>query len=168
MRVATRIRQTVDCRWSPPDCIDPRRRRSLFVRSLSAEKEHLIDHDRFDTLARSLANPASRRRLLRRLGLGALTAVVGGTLGRPRTARADHCDYIGCGCATGTFHPCGGGLVCCPSNPGLPGGAGVCAPADQCGGPCAASGDGCPSYCNWGDHCPGCCGGVCGNFGSCL
>jgi hypothetical protein len=126
-----------------------------------------MDQDRFDTLTRVLATPASRRGVLRRARFAGIAAILGAAFGLPRIASANHCDYIGCGCASGTRHACGRGLVCCPSSPGLPGGAGVCAPAGQCGGACVDQGDACPAYCNWGDACPDCCSGFCGDFGSC-
>jgi hypothetical protein len=124
-----------------------------------------MDGERFDAVARSLASRLSRRGSLRRLiaAAGALLA-----LGRPAASEAGfNCNYIGCGCATGTLHPCVDPLVCCPSSPGLPGGAGVCSNASDCYGPCAASGDFCTGSCNWGDTCPECCSGYCGMYGSC-
>lgn len=42
------------------------------------------------------------------------------------------CSGAGCACATGTFAPCDYGLSCCPLQPGLPGGPGVCAPDGSC------------------------------------
>jgi hypothetical protein len=125
-----------------------------------------MDERRFDALTRTLAGSTTRRGILRRASLAGMAAVVGGLLGR-RGASANHCDYIGCGCATGVRHACGNGLVCCPSSPGLPGGGGVCAPRGQCGGACVDQGDSCPAYCNWGDSCPDCCSGYCGQFGAC-
>lgn len=126
-----------------------------------------MDGERFDALTQVFARLASRRRVLRRLGLGAAALVAGRTALTTREASADHCNYIGCGCATGTRHACGRGLVCCPSSPGTPGGAGVCSLPSDCGGPCVGGGGGCPTSCNWGDACPGCCSGYCGSYGSC-
>lgn len=121
----------------------------------------------FDAIARDLASSASRRGVLRRF-TGALAAtLVGRALVTPDAAKADHCDYIGCGCATGTNHPCGNGLVCCPSSPGTPGGAGVCSDPGDCGGTCSDDGSPCSGSCNWGEACPGCCSGYCGQYGSC-
>lgn len=126
-----------------------------------------MDHERFDALTRAFSRtPSSRRRLLRRGGMGLVAALFGGAIAA-KDAAADHCSYIGCGCATGTYHPCADGLICCPSAPGTPGGAGVCAPAGECGDQCIYWGDQCPDYCNWGDTCPGCCSGYCGQFGQC-
>ncbi len=127
-----------------------------------------MDNKKFDAITRSFAKkPGSRRELLRRGGAAALAGLVGGALSRTKGASAHHCDYIGCGCATGVYHACAGDLVCCPSAPGTPGGAGVCAGAGQCGGQCVYWGDACPAYCNWGDTCPDCCSGYCGQFGAC-
>jgi len=124
-----------------------------------------MDGDRFDAATRSLAGRQTRRGTLRGLaaGVGALLAA-----SIPTRARAGfNCDYIGCGCATGTLHPCIDGLVCCASSPGTPGGAGVCSQPSDCDGSCAGSGGSCGSSCNWGDNCPACCSGWCGNLGSC-
>lgn len=123
-----------------------------------------MDDRRFDALTRSLAAPISRRGALRRVGLGG--ALLGTLLGRRQEAAAHHCTYEGCGCATGTQHACGQGLVCCASSPGTPGGGGVCTPRGQCGG-CTGRGNACPGYCNWGDGCADCCTGYCGSRGSC-
>jgi hypothetical protein len=127
-----------------------------------------MDEQWFDLLTRTLAGPSSRRGLLLRAGFAGISALVAGLFGSPRATSARHCDYIGCGCNTGTRHPCGRGLDCCPNNPGLPGGSGVCAPSGQCGGGgCVGDGGSCPGYCNWGDYCPDCCSGFCGQYGSC-
>lgn len=128
-----------------------------------------MDNEKFDGLARAFSGKAaSRRKMLRRGVAAALAGLSGGSLTRTKRASAHHCDWLGCGCATGTQHPCGDGLVCCPSSPGTPGGAGVCAPAGECGGQCVYWGDACPGYCNWGDTCPDCCSGYCGQFGTCM
>jgi hypothetical protein len=37
-----------------------------------------------------------------------------------------HCTGLGCACASGTYQPCDGGLVCCSSYPGMPGAQGTC------------------------------------------
>jgi hypothetical protein len=126
-----------------------------------------MDHQRFDAWTRELATLTTRRGVMRRAGLAAVAATLAGLFGRSQRAAAHHCDYIGCGCATGARHACGRGLVCCPSSPGLPGGAGICAPRGECGGGCVEEGDACPGYCNWGDVCPDCCSGYCGQFGAC-
>jgi hypothetical protein len=124
-----------------------------------------MDARRFDAVTRSLAAPQTRRSVLGRL------AAIAGALGMaaiPIRARAGfNCTYIGCGCATGTLHPCNDPLVCCPSSPGTPGGAGVCSNESDCDAPCAPSGGYCSDSCNWGDTCPECCSGYCGNTGSC-
>ncbi|MCC6314869.1 MAG: hypothetical protein IT337_12745 [Thermomicrobiales bacterium] len=125
-----------------------------------------MDSNRFDAFARRFASRTTRRAALRGAGAAALAALLG-RAARPETASAHHCDYIGCGCATGTQHPCGGGLVCCPMNPGMPGGAGVCSQPSDCGGSCNDGGMACPASCNWGDACPGCCSGYCGDTGAC-
>ena len=124
-----------------------------------------MDGQRFDRVARSLATRQTRRGTVQRLAAvaGAMIAA-----GLPARSKAGYnCDYIGCGCATGTLHPCSGGLVCCPSSPGMPGGAGVCSNPSDCDAGCAGSGDYCSDSCNWGDNCPECCSGYCGNLGSC-
>ena len=82
-----------------------------------------MDGQRFDAVARLLATRQTRRGTLRRLvaATGALMAAA-----IPGRSKAGYnCDYVGCGCATGTLHPCSNGLVCCASTPGMPGGAGV-------------------------------------------
>ena len=122
---------------------------------------------RFDAFARGLAQAHSRRGALRRLAVAGAAALLGRSAVAPERAQADHCNYIGCGCATGTLHPCGSGLVCCPSSPGLPGGGGVCSQPSDCGGSCTGSGGYCGDSCNWGDTCPACCSGYCGQFGAC-
>ncbi|MFN8593078.1 MAG: hypothetical protein U0031_16605 [Thermomicrobiales bacterium] len=124
-----------------------------------------MDGQRFDAVTRSLASLESRRSIVRRLILaaGALFAAA-----LPVRARAGfNCTYIGCGCATGTLHPCNDPLVCCASSPGTPGGAGVCSNASDCDAACAGSGGYCSDSCNWGDNCPECCSGWCGNTGRC-
>jgi hypothetical protein len=42
------------------------------------------------------------------------------------------CSSSGCSCSTGTYLPCDYGLTCCPLQPGLIGGPGVCAPDGSC------------------------------------
>jgi hypothetical protein len=124
-----------------------------------------MDGQRFDAVARSLATRQTRRGTLRRL-----VAVAGALIaaGLPARSKAGHnCTWIGCGCASGTLHPCIDGLVCCASNPGMPGGAGVCSNPGDCYGPCTGSGGSCTS-CNWGESCPQCCSGYCGDYGSCI
>lgn len=124
-----------------------------------------MDGERFDAVTRALAVRQSRRGVTRRLAVAVGALVVAGLPARSRAGF--NCDYIGCGCATGTWHPCNDGLVCCPSSPGLPGGAGVCSLPSDCGGPCAGTGGYCGDSCNWGDNCPACCSGWCGDLGSC-
>lgn len=124
-----------------------------------------MDPRGFDAWTRSLSTRDSRRGALQRLGrAGALAALL---LGREHLASARHCTSEGCGCATGTQHACGSGLVCCASSPGTPGGAGVCTPRGQCDGGCSSYGSACPGYCNWGDGCADCCTGYCNNRGTC-
>lgn len=124
-----------------------------------------MDGERFDTATRALANRQTRRGMLRWLAAAAGTLVIAAL---PVRARAGfNCSYIGCGCATGTLHPCNSPLVCCASSPGTPGGAGVCSNASDCNAPCSPSGGYCSDSCNWGDTCPECCSGYCGNTGSC-
>jgi hypothetical protein len=123
-----------------------------------------MDGQQFDAMTRSMATRQTRRGTLRRLAAAAGALVVASVPGR---SRADHCSYIGCGCSTGTLHPCGSGLVCCPSSPGTPGGAGVCSNPGDCSGPCRGSDEFCSGSCNWGDNCPECCSGWCGNMGRC-
>ena len=126
-----------------------------------------MDDRRFDALTRTLSDATSRRGALRRLGLAGAATALAGIFGGAQLATAHHCTYEGCGCATGTHHACGSGLVCCASSPGTPGGGGVCTPRAQCGGGCADRGAACPGYCNWGDGCSGCCSGYCGTRGAC-
>ena len=125
-----------------------------------------MDDQRFDALTCLVSSDLAARR---RCGLGwaSAAATLTGIFGRTQSATAHHCTYEGCGCATGTQHACGSGLVCCASSPGTPGGGGVCTPRAQCGGGCADRGASCPGYCNWGDGCSGCCSGYCGTRGAC-
>ena len=124
-----------------------------------------MDARRFDAVTRSFSEKQTRRSALRRLAALAGTLFI---LALPRRARAGfNCTYIGCGCATGTLHPCVDPLVCCASSPGTPGGAGVCSNVSDCDAPCAPTGGSCSGSCNWGDTCPECCSGYCGQFGSC-
>lgn len=124
-----------------------------------------MDGGRFDAVVRRMARSGGRRSLLR--GAGAVVATILAGSIRNEPVLAHHCDYVGCGCATGTYHPCADGLVCCPSSPGTPGGAGVCAYPGDCGGSCADNGAYCGDSCNWGDTCPSCCSGYCGSTGAC-
>jgi hypothetical protein len=128
-------------------------------------ERRLMDSQRFDALAKSLAS--SRRDVLRRLRMAGAAAVLTATFAPRHLALAHHCSYEGCGCTTGILHPCGSGLVCCPSSPGTPGGAGVCMRKGRCGDVCVDTGSACPGYCIWDDGCPDCCSGYCGQFGSC-
>jgi hypothetical protein len=113
-----------------------------------------MDGQRFDAVTRSLATRQTRRGTLRRLAAAAGALLAAGV---PTRSKAGHnCTWIGCGCATGTLHPCIDGLVCCASNPGMPGGAGVCSNPGDCYGPCTGSGGSCTS-CNWGESCPRSC-----------
>ena len=126
-----------------------------------------MDDQRFDAFTRALSGTISRRGALRRLGLTGVAGIWAAVLGRPRATLAHHCTYEGCGCATGTNHPCGHGLVCCPSSPGTPGGAGVCTPRGECGGGCIDQGSSCPGHCSRNDGCGACCTGYCGHNGRC-
>lgn len=132
-------------------------------------RSRTMEPRRFDTLTRSVATSVNRRAALRRMGRLATSALVmlGGLSRTRQTAVAHHCTYEGCGCATGTQHPCGSGLVCCASSPGTPGGAGVCTRRGQCGESCVGQSGACPGYCNWGDGCSGCCTGYCNGRGKC-
>lgn len=124
-----------------------------------------MDGERFDSVVRGFARPRTRRGLLGRLAAASGALLVAST---PLKVRAGfNCDYIGCGCATGTLHPCIDGLVCCASSPGTPGGAGVCSQPSDCDGSCNGTGGDCGASCNWGDNCPMCCSGWCGDLGSC-
>jgi hypothetical protein len=122
---------------------------------------------RFDALARVLATSSSRRSTVRRVATAGIAALLGRLAVGSEAARADHCNYIGCGCSTAPRHACGGGLVCCPSSPGTPGGGGVCSDPADCGGGLHRQRGPCSGSCNWGDSCPGCCSGYCGQYGSC-
>ena len=124
-----------------------------------------MDGQRFDAVARSLATRQTRRGTLRRLAAASGALMARAIPGRSKAGY--NCDYIGCGCATGTLHPCSNGLVCCASTPGMPGGAGVCSYPGDCYGACAGRGEYCSDSCNWGDACPACFSGYCGDYGSC-
>ena len=124
-----------------------------------------MDDRRFDALTRTLATGSTRRGAVRRLAGAA--ALLAGVFSQRQPAAAHHCSHEGCGCSTGTQHPCGKGLVCCPSSPGTPGGAGVCTPHHQCGPTCIDQGDSCPNHCSRNDGCDGCCTGYCGGHGHC-
>ena len=78
-----------------------------------------MDDQRFDALTRAMSVATSRRGALR-LGLAGAAATLARIFGRTQSATAHHCTYEGCGCATGTKHACGSGLVCCASSPGTP------------------------------------------------
>lgn len=124
-----------------------------------------MDGQRFDVMTRAMAGRGSRRG-----AVGWLAGLAGAFLavGAAEPSRAGfNCTYIGCGCATGTLHPCNDGLICCASSPGTPGGAGVCSNPSDCDAPCAGTGGYCSDSCNWGDTCPECCSGYCGNLGRC-
>jgi hypothetical protein len=130
-----------------------------------------MDGGRFDAMVRRLADQGSggtrsRRAALRGAAAALLAAATAGKVGGG-IAGASHCTYVGCGCATGTYHPCDDGLVCCPSSPGTPGGAGVCESPGDCNSACNGSGYYCGDSCNWGDTCPSCCSGYCGSTGAC-
>lgn len=124
-----------------------------------------MDQKSFEKLTRDLATEGTRRSIVKRLG--ALVVGVGLLGARKRAASADHCNWVGCGCATGVYHACGNGLVCCSSTPGTPGGAGVCSYPSDCGNTCNGAGQYCGNSCNWGDNCPACCSGYCGDTGQC-
>ncbi len=124
-----------------------------------------MDGQRFDAVTRSLATRQTRRATLRRAAAAVGALIVASV--PARTEAGHNCTYVGCGCATGTLHPCGDGLVCCASSPGLPGGAGVCEYPGDCYGACSGPGYYCGDSCNWGDTCPSCCSGYCGMFGQC-
>ena len=81
-----------------------------------------MDDRRFDALTRNSVHATSRRGALWRLGPAGAGAAAAGIFGHRQMAIAHHCSYEGCGCATGTQHACGSGLVCCASSPGTPGG----------------------------------------------
>jgi hypothetical protein len=55
-----------------------------------------------------------------------------------QTTTPPPCAGEGCPCHTGTENPCGGDLVCCPHDPGTPGGLGSCREAADCN--CTAEG----------------------------
>lgn len=124
-----------------------------------------MDHKSFENLTKQFATEGSRRSLVKKLGALALGAGVFGA--RKRAAAAHHCNWVGCGCATGVYHACADGLICCASTPGTPGGAGICAYASDCNNTCNGGGQYCGNSCNWGDTCPMCCSGYCGDTGQC-
>jgi hypothetical protein len=108
-----------------------------------------VDSPRFDAFARSFAASTSRRGALRRLAAGGFGAALASALGRRSVdAQAGDCTRRGCRCIGGVRGACAGPLVCCPDNPGLPGGPGRCVTEDHCNPPnqpCTTHGCACNS-----------------------
>lgn len=109
-----------------------------------------MEAPRLDLLARAVATPASRRAALRRLGGASLGAVLG-ALGVGRASAQDDsdggCTDRGCRCNGGVQNNCDSGLVCCPDNPGLPGGPGRCLRQGNCNPPdVGCTGEGCACH----------------------
>jgi hypothetical protein len=107
---------------------------------------------RFDALAKLLGAPASRRAALGRFGaggLGSVLAAVGLKQATPLASGAPlPCNHHGCRCQGGVEDTCNvnnPNLVCCPDNPGLPGGPGKCVRQDKCN-PTNCTGEGCACH----------------------
>ena len=177
-----------------------------------------MDSSRFDAIVRRFAGRRVSRRAALTTSGGGLAALLGAVSGRRVATQAQtqsgRCTHRGCRCRGGTQNACNSGLVCCPDNPGVPGGPGRCMRERRCnlqdckgegcpchtgvrgacepglvccsddssvpGGPgrceahdvcyehqCQATTNPCPDTCNWGDYCPGCCSGHCGDLGAC-
>jgi hypothetical protein len=78
------------------------------------------------------------------------------------------CTSEGCDCNGGVQGACDPGLICCQTDPSVPGGPGTCQAQQFCGPPpCIDNGVGCDATCNWGDACAGCCSGYCNDTGIC-
>lgn len=111
-----------------------------------------MDSERFDAITRVFAPATTRRKLLRWATVTGLVAAFSGA----KATEASTCRYQGCGCTTGTRHQCVEGMVCCPSTPGMPGGAGTCQFIDDCPEdpppPPACTWEGCT--CNAGTYAP--------------
>ena len=56
------------------------------------------------------------------------------------------CSGQGCRCNGGVQGACDDALICCPDNPGLPGGPGRCVPGDQCNPPEDCTSEGCTCH----------------------
>lgn len=129
-----------------------------------------MEHDRFDALARRLGTRRTRRGTLgwlSKLGAGAVVAGLGMRPEKSR-AQAQPCGDQGCRCRAGIPGSCVPGLVCCPNNPDLPAGDGVCVAPSLCfGGLCNADLVACPATCTWGRNCVDCCSGHCRQDGLC-
>ena len=107
-----------------------------------------MDRHRLDALARALSTRASRRGAVRRFGAGGLIAALVGVGPRPAAAQGNGCTRRGCRCNGGVEGACDPELVCCPDNPGLPGGPGRCVRPDHCNPsnqPCTTHGCSCNS-----------------------
>lgn len=129
-----------------------------------------MENQRFDDLVRGLSASKSRRGLLARvLAAAGAAAFTGVSLrGSDVSAQTTPCGDLGCRCTTGATSNCVPGLVCCPNNGDLPGGAGTCTAPSECfGGFCSADGVGCPASCRFGANCLACCSGFCSSGGMC-
>jgi hypothetical protein len=73
----------------------------------------------------------------------------------PTPVPAPPCSGQGCRCNGGVQGACDGGLVCCPDNPGLPGGPGRCVPGDQCNPPQGCTSEGCSCHTGVAGACDG-------------
>jgi len=128
-----------------------------------------MEHDRFDSLTRQFAIRQTRRGALGRLIRSTAIGVAGIAIGNSRAgAQLLPCAADGCHCQASVPGSCEPGLVCCPNNPHLPGGSGMCVAPSQCfGGVCSGDAVACPASCTWGTNCVGCCSGYCGFNGAC-
>jgi hypothetical protein len=147
-----------------------RRKAATAAPGVNEGGKHLMEHERFDALAKRLGARGSRRGLMARLGGGVAAGVLAG-IGLRRSQAAAQilpCAQDGCRCTTGVLGACVPGLVCCADNPDLPGGGGTCVPPSQCfGGTCQADGIACPASCRFGANCVDCCSGFCSAAGIC-
>jgi hypothetical protein len=104
---------------------------------------------RFDAMARLMGARATRRVALGKLGAGGLTGMVMAAVGlrqaTPLASAQNGCTHHGCRCQGGVQDACNPNLVCCPDNPGLPGGPGKCVGEAVCN-PTNCTGEGCACH----------------------
>lgn len=108
---------------------------------------------RFDALAKLMGGRSSRRAAIFQLGAGGLGGTLLSAVGLKQatpvgSAEVAPCNYHGCRCQGGVEDTCNANnpnLVCCPDNPGLPGGPGKCTRNDKCNPP-DCTGEGCACH----------------------
>lgn len=109
-----------------------------------------MEDARLDALAKTLAHASSRRGAFVRLITGGVGGALLTALGRGPASAQDgngRCTSRGCRCNGGVQNACGDGLVCCPDNPGLPGGPGRCLRQGRCNPPDpGCTGEGCSCH----------------------